>query len=168
MSKSPKQNSTQTRDIPLVSAPIAAKVLGISRRQFDRLVTEGILQRTAKREFNLLVVGPAFMQYIRDGRERSAKLAEARLRHLDAQAKAIEQRNRERAGELIQVDEVRFAFHGAAASLVGDCEAMPQRVSSDPAIQGTLRSELNAMRSRFANYLMKLAGPEEDSDTHGK
>jgi hypothetical protein len=154
MSKSP-------RALPLVAAPVAANVLGLSRRQFDRLVTEGILKRAGEREFNLLVVGPAFMQYVRDGRERSSKLAEARLRHLEAQSKAVEQKNRERAGESVSLVEVERMFHEACAVLVQGCEAMPQRVSADPEIQVKVRDECRALRTLFADRLVELAGPSE-------
>jgi len=68
------------------------------------------------------------MQYLRDGREGSSAIAEARLGYVVAQRRALEQRTRERAGELVELVDVSRVFQAVCALLAGQLDAGPGRL----------------------------------------
>jgi hypothetical protein len=130
MAKRPlkRTKSTDSAGTLQVSAPLAARVLGLSRRQFDRLVIERVLPRAQPRLFDLAVVGPAYTQYLRDGREGTSAMAEARLQYVRSQRRALDQRTRERAGQLVEEQEAKRVFCAACALLAGQLDAGPGRL----------------------------------------
>lgn len=158
-----------------VTAPIAAKVMGMSRRQFDRLVTAGVLPRKSAHVFDLLEVGPAYLQYIKDGRAGSTTLAEAKLLLVQAQHRSLEQRTEERTGELVELLEVRRVFNAAMASigaqldgLAGRCAAELAAISEPAIVRDRLAQEIHRVRTSAANELAALSNRPlrgEDPDT---
>jgi hypothetical protein len=157
-SKSPKS-------LPLVSAPVAAQILGISRRQFDRLVALQVIPRGANaRRFDLLTAGPAFYRYLRDGKSESSSITDARLKLLEAQHRALEQRTRERDGELIERAEVSRVFSSALAQIAAAFEGLPGRLASELAtidqpatIHEMIANEIRRIREAAAANLEQLA-----------
>ena len=63
----------------VVAGPAAAAVLGLSVRQFGRLVKSGVLPRHGPRQFELGAVVKAYIGYLEAGHEGSTSLADARL-----------------------------------------------------------------------------------------
>jgi hypothetical protein len=162
-----KSLSKSTTDAVLVSARIAAAVIGLSRKQFDRLTRSGVIPRESPRTFNLVKVGPAYFQYVRDGRAESSTLAEARLKHIEAQRRSIEQRSRERSGELIERAEVRRVFSAAIVTVGASLDGLPGRLSGmlaaidQPArIHEVIADEARRIRNAAAEELDRLAARE--------
>ncbi len=167
MSKSPNMRHEKAK-LPLVSAPLAAAVLGISRRQFDRLVESGRLKRAAPRQFQLLDIVPAYLEYLRDGKEASSDAAEARLKYIDAQRRAVEQRTRERAKELLERAHVARVFDAVMVQIGAALEGLPGRMAgelaavNDPAvIREKLADECRTIRATAAEELSALAARGE-------
>jgi hypothetical protein len=158
MSKSPKA-------LALVTAPIAARVMGLSRRQFDRLVTAGVLPRGGQaRRFDLLAVGPAYFRYLRDGKAESSAAAAARLKLLEAQRRLLEQRTREREGELVERAEVSRVFSSALVQIAAALEGMAGRLAGELAavdqparIHEVITHETRRIRESAAAGLEQLA-----------
>lgn len=156
---------TTTQSLP-VTAAIAAKVIGLGRRQFDRLVTAGVLPRAAPRLFDLVKVGPAYFQYVRDGKAGSTAIGEARLAYLQAQRRALDQRTRERARELIELLEVRRVFDASMATIGAQLDGLSGRCAAelaaitDPAIvREKLAEEVHRVRTAAAADLAALVDP---------
>jgi hypothetical protein len=149
----------------IVPAPVAARVLGISRRQFDRLVTAGVLPRAAEaRRFDLLATGPAFFRYLRDGKAESSNIAGARLKLIEAQRRALEQRTRERDGELIERAEAWRVFSSALVEIGAAFEGLPGRLAGELAtidtpatIHEMIANETRRIRETAAASLEQFA-----------
>ena len=156
MSKSPP---TLTAD-----AATAARVLGITRRQFDRLQKAGVLPQQAPRRFDLAAVVPAFVRYVEQGREGAATLAEAKLLTERERSRKLAFENEIKAGRLIYVEQVAEVMGELAAALAGQFDALPGRVASELAglndpgvIRARLLDETRGIRSAMADATARLA-----------
>jgi hypothetical protein len=173
MSKSPRKQAGSEHaeaPLPLVSAPLAARVLGISRRQFDRLLGRAVFRRAdvatgVRQRFDVSQVVRAYVGYLQDGKEGSTDIAQARLKYLDAQRKAVELRTREREGELLERAEVARVFEAALVQVGAALEGLPGRfageiaaISGEPAqVREKLADECRRVREQAATELRALA-----------
>jgi hypothetical protein len=143
-------------------------VLVLSRRQFDRLVRAGVLMEVAPRLFDLLVIVPAYVRYLQLGKAGSTEMATARLKLVEAQRRALEQRTAERRQELIERAEVERVLSAITVSLTGVLEGMPGRLTGtlaamidQPAlIHEALTDEVHRTRNNLADAMGELARRE--------
>jgi hypothetical protein len=153
-----------TESLPAVRAPVAASVLGLSRSQFDRLVRDGVLPRSTPRLYRLQEVVPAFVQYLRDGREGSGDLAEERRLLTIAQRKQIELAIETRREQLVELDAAGRVFDAAMVIVGGQLDGLGGRMAaelaaiSDPAvIRAKVFDECRRIRNVAANELEAFA-----------
>jgi hypothetical protein len=185
MARNDVQKSRQKEAaLPLVSAPVAAAVLGISRRQFDRLVDRKVFVRAAagERRFRLHDVVRAYVAYVQHGKEASSEIAQARLAYLNTQREAVEQRTRERARELLERGDVARVFDASMVQIAAALDGLPGRMAgslaavNEPArIQELLADEVRRVRETAAADLAALAScverggaAEAAAATHGR
>lgn len=152
--------SLKTEALPTVRASVAATVLGISRRQFDRLVGSGVLPSSAPKQYRLEEVVPAYISYASNGRSGTGDLAAARLRLIEAQSRQVEIANRKREGELHEHGDVHQLLARLGVTFAGQLEALPGRVAgqlagiNDPAqIREVLLRECRQIRSAAADEI---------------
>ena len=149
----------------LTSAADAARVCGLSRRQFDRLVKASILPQHAPREFDLAAVVQALVRYVEAGREGGATLAEAKLRTERERSRKLAFENSIKAGELIYASQVAEVLNELAAVSSAELEAIPGRHAAtlapvtDPA---EMRARLlEIVREYRASYAAKITAIAE-------
>jgi phage terminase Nu1 subunit (DNA packaging protein) len=118
MSKSPKLTA---------DAATAARVLGVTRRQFDRLVKAGTLPAAVERQFDLEAVVPAFVRYVEQGRTGATTIAEAKLATEREKARKLALENAVKSGQLIYSDQVAEVLSELSADLARHLEAVPGR-----------------------------------------
>jgi len=154
MSKSPKF---------LTTAADAARVLGLSRRQFDRLVKSGVLTQHAPRQFDLAAVVPAYIGYVEQGRQGAATIAEAKLQTEVQRSRKLAFENEVKAGKLVYADQVGDVLSELSANLVQLLEGIPGRHADE--IAGLDRAEARArllaitrsVRQSFADGIVVVA-----------
>jgi hypothetical protein len=147
-------------------------VLGISRRQFDRLLARQVFSRPdataplgSRGRFDLSLVVPAYCRYMRDGSEASEDVAAAKLKLIDAQRHSIVQRTRERDGELLERDEVGRVFNAVMVQVRAALGGLPGRyageiaaISNEPArVREMLADECRRIGEQAAAELSALA-----------
>lgn len=144
----------------VTNATTAAQILGISRRQFDRLQKAGVIPASAPRRFDLQTVVPAFVRYVEMGREGSTTLAEAKFHTERARAKKLELENATSVRALVKIDAVGAMLAEVAAAAVGELESIPSRYGpelapvTDPA---EMRHRLHRIVREFrGSYAAKL------------
>jgi hypothetical protein len=173
MAKSQSSDARQKKfSLPLVSAPLAAGVLDISRRQFDRLLASKVLARAAgeSRRFDLFEIVRAYVRYVQDGKEATSEVAQARLKYVNAQRRSVEQRTRERGGELVERGDVARVFDAVMVQVGAALEGLPGRMAgelaaiNEPAVvREKLSDEVRRIRATAAEELAALASRGERS-----
>lgn len=154
MSKSPKFVTT---------AADAARVLGLSRRQFDRLVRAGVLTAHAPRQFDLATVVQAYTQYVEQGREGASTIAEAKLRSERERGRKLAIENELKVGRLVFADQVGEVLSELSANLVQVLEAVPGRHADEmagldrPEARARLLTITRAIRASFADGIVAVA-----------
>ena len=131
-----------------VSTPVLSAVLGLSTVHLGRLATDGTVSKTKRGKYDLCRSVQGYLQHLRKTMEEESRevsphvlsLAEAKTREHLARAKAVETRNREIAGDLVEITQ-------AVKVLSKFCAAARERV---------LRSALDTQEKR--EVLNDLAG----------
>jgi phage terminase Nu1 subunit (DNA packaging protein) len=118
MSKSPKLTA---------DAATAARVVGVTRRQFDRLVKAGTLPAAVERKFDLAAVARGFIHYVEQGRSGATTIAAARLVTEGEKGKKLALENAVKSGQLIYADQVAEVLSELSADLARHLEAVPGR-----------------------------------------
>jgi phage terminase Nu1 subunit (DNA packaging protein) len=151
--------------LPTLSGPQLAALIGLSGRQVQRLAAEGVLPRDGRGRYDPTKAVPAFVQYLRDGREGSGSLVEEKLRLTVAQRREIEQKTRHRARELVEIDEVDRVFAAAMVTVGSQLDGLGGRLANelsaltDPAqVREVLFRETRRIRAAAAAQLEALAG----------
>ena len=148
----------------LATAATAARVLGLSRRQFDRLHRAGVVPQHSPRQFDLAAVVPAYVTYIEQGRTGAATIAEAKLLTERERSRKLALENAAKAGELVYARQVADLLAEVSVAAVGALEAIPSRHAGELAaitdradmrlrLQGIVRE----FRSGYSADLEKLA-----------
>lgn len=148
----------------LTSAADAARVCGLSRRQFDRLVKASILPQHGPREFDLASVVQALVHYVEQGREGGTTLAEAKLRTERERSRKLAFENAIKAGELIFASQVAEVLNELAAVSSAGLEAIPGRHAAtlasvtDPAeMRSRLLEIVREYRTAYAAKIEAIA-----------
>ncbi len=147
----------------LTTAAAAARVLALSRRQFDRLVKSGTIPQHAPRQFDLCAVVPAYITYATQGREGVKTMADAKLATERERARALAFSNEITAGRLIYADQAAEVMATLAADLVQMLEAIPGRhaaelaaISEQAVMRAKLQDIVRSTRSSLASRLEAL------------
>lgn len=148
----------------IVGASVAAAVLGLSRRQFDRLHKAGVLPQHAPRQFDLEAVVPAYCRYIEQGREGAQTLAEAKLVTERERGRSLALANEVEVGALVYADQVAEVLAEISAQFVGLLEAIPGRhaaelvtVKDAPTMRAELLTIVRGVREQWANQVAAIA-----------
>jgi hypothetical protein len=139
-----------------LTASAAAKFFKVSGSTVNAWLTEGMPSvRRGKQgavvHLDLVKIAPWVAA------RRAAKADSARVTVSQEQAEKLRLANARSRREVILASEVQLMFHEATASMVQNCEAMPQRVSADPEVQAKVRDECRNLRSAFADRLEALS-----------
>lgn len=148
----------------ILAATGAAAVLGISRRQFDRLHKSGVLPAHGPRQFDLGAVVRAYVAYVEQGREGAQTIAAAKLATERERARKLGLENEARGGRLVCVEQVAEVLTDLAATLAGQLDALPGRVAAELAgltdagvIRSRLLDETRGIRTAMADATQRLA-----------
>jgi hypothetical protein len=113
----------------VLDAATLMRVLALSRTHFYRLVSDGVIPKTAtKNQFELIAAVQGYIDYVKRGAEGSETVAAQRLELTAAQTAAIVQRTRARGGELVEAQEVKVVFAAVCVLLAGQLDAGPGRL----------------------------------------
>lgn len=135
-----------------MTATQCAEECGVSRQTIHAWFKEGLAKKPTRSQV-MYFLANRNTQTTGSMRERIAK----------AQAMRLERENRKEDGEVIDADEVRRVFLQAIALFSQDFNALPQRITTDEAIQTRAEDEVTKARDRFAGHLLRLAGDEDDA-----
>ncbi len=139
------------------------KLLGLSDRQFQRLITAGVFKSVTKGLYDLTASIKAWVEYHANGQTDSTNAEERRLLTI-AQRKRIELDIAERGKELIEISEVRQFYLMNIQMLTSQLEGLPGRMAyelaacSDPAmVRAILLKETRRVRQNLADQLNAVA-----------
>ena len=152
-----------------VKGPIAAAVLRLSARHFYRLVREQVIPRDG-RLFDLMKVVPAYLRYQADGGAGTSEMAAARLKLIQSQRRALDQRTRRESGKLVERAEVSRICSAAVVVFAASVDGMPGRLAGELAaidqpakLHEVLADEARRIRNTAADELEKFAAQEPGS-----
>ena len=159
------QRHKKAHSLP-VKGPIAAAVLRLSARHFYRLVRERVIPRDG-RLFDLVKVVPAYLAYQAAGGAGSSEMADARLKLIQSQGRALDQRTRRESGKLVERAEVSRICSAAVVVFAAAVDGMSGRLAGELAaidqpaqIHEVLADEARRIRNAAADELEKLAAHE--------
>ena len=117
MSKTPSK-------LPPISVKQLAQLAGLSANHLAKLAAAGHVPKPVRGQFaDTGAAIAALLKYYRLGRESSSEIAQAKLRHVDAQTEDVRQRTAIRGGKVAPMDEVTTVFDATlnifAASMDG-------------------------------------------------
>jgi hypothetical protein len=155
----------QLKALPLLDAATLMRVLALSRTHFYRLVSDGVIPRTAtKNQFALADAVQGYIDYVKRGSEASATVHAQRLQLAAAQTAAIVQRTRERDGQLVQLDEAKAVFSNCLILVKAHLDGLPGRCAAelaqltDPAlVRHRLMEEVHRVEEAAAVELKAFA-----------
>jgi len=150
-----------TADVEQVS-----RALNITARRVQQLVKEGM----PKAERGLYDLGHCMLWYIKhlqkalaarsSGEDGSmTSLMSERTKQARETSERMQMANLKARGEVLLAAEVKQEVSKAIAYLAQDLTALPQRITTDEAIQARAQDELILARDRFARNLESLAKP---------
>jgi phage terminase Nu1 subunit (DNA packaging protein) len=155
MSKSPKLTA---------DAATAARVLGVTRRQFDRLVKAGVLPAAVERRFDLEAVVRAYVRYVEQGRTGATTIAAARLTVEREKGRKLALENAVKSGQLVYADQVAEVLSELSADLARHLEAVPGRHADElaaltdrAAVRVRLLEITRGVRASFAAGIEAIA-----------
>lgn len=122
--------------------------LGVSRTAARDLEIQGIINRA-------LGLDAYRMSYIQRIRARRSNAADDRLRL--ARAKAIEQRTRREAHDLVRTDECLAVIDAAIGKLMVHLGSVPARCSRDLEMRKIIETEIDRARSAAADEFARQA-----------
>jgi hypothetical protein len=120
----------------MATIAVAADHLNMSERNFQTLLSAGIIKRAARGDYNLRTVTHAYVKHLRDVKQGiegggKSKLSDARARKETANASKAEFENEKDQGLWIKVDDV-VAYHTAEVLLIREhLLTMPGKIA-DP------------------------------------
>jgi hypothetical protein len=143
------------------------RLIGLTERQVRRLHRDGVFPRvgTGRHDgFDPFVCVPKFVEYVRQGTEKTEGIAQSRQGLIEAQRRDLELKTSERRRELLPFDEVAAAFEAAMTLIGGQLDAIGGRLCSelaaisDPAtIRERVFSECRRVRNAAAGELEAFA-----------
>jgi len=146
----------------IVTGGIVCTALAFSKARLDQLVDEGVIQRVAKGQYDLIDACARYVKYMRNEDRRSTKGA-ADVRVRDARAHEIEIRTAERMGRLVSVEDFDAMIDEIGGAFRAEIGGLPARVTRDLTLRRKIEVEGHAILNRVADVAIKNAARLEAS-----
>ena len=148
--------------------PVAtiAKLLLLTERRVQQLLSEGVLPRAERGRYELAPVVQAYVRYLRDralpgGLERAADdFHKARARRTAAEASLAEMRAAEARAELIPADDVRAVLVSVVARVRAKLLGLPVKLAARVLGVQTAGDAEALIRAGVHDALSELAGTQ--------
>lgn len=139
-----------------VNAATLARVLGVTPQHVSGMTAKGLLVKAPSGKYPLLETNHAFIRWLREENKRNTKTAAAQ-RVAIARATEIEQRTKERARELIPMDEAKALIIDVVGGLRAELDGAPAGITRDLVLRKKIEKTLNGILTRSADRLKKQA-----------
>jgi hypothetical protein len=142
-----------------VDGAMAAKCLGISRRQHSALVASQTLPRASARgRYDLAATVRAYIEH--KTKSAPSQLNVAKTSKAQGEAALLHMRAAERAGELIALKPLTVALEGLVTALYRSFDDAPLRVPELSEIARiNIAAAMDTAKLRFADGIAKLLSP---------
>lgn len=155
-----------------------SKLLMLSERRCQQLVSDGVIPKHARGEYDLVKSVQGYVKFLRErafGGVANTDQHTEKTRLVSAQANIAEMTDAEMRGDLVRTEEIRRTLYSAARSVRNSVQTIPDRVSSPIAgmtdqhdIHELLDNELTQILSNldkdWSNLLPEI-NHEQDQDT---
>ena len=140
-----------------------ATVLGLTRRQVQRLAKDGVIPRLARGRYDLPASVQSWAAHLAQGKSIKA-LVSGRQRLITAQAVRAELENKKAEGTVVDLEELRTCLFAVMQTLAYELSGVSSRVAAEVAgetdpsvIQEILSEEHRRIRTSAADALSDLA-----------
>lgn len=161
------QSSAETVDIrtggpvfPPVSVAVVAKLLDLSERRIQQLVRQGVLSKTDRGKYDLLLAVREYVRYLHQNNEPTSKDPEEMLpkERLDWYRGTRERTNHlKEIGELVPAVEFERALAKALKTLAAQLETLPEIIERQAGLDGAAIDRVivavDAMRQKLYDAL---------------
>lgn len=155
-----------------------SKLLMLSERRCQQLVSDGVIPKHARGEYDLVKSVQGYVKFLRErafGGVANTDQHTEKTRLVSAQANIAEMTDAEMRGDLVRTEEIRRTLYSAARSVRNSVQTIPDRVASPIAgmtdqhdIHQLLDNELTEVLSNldkdWSNLLPEI-NDEQDPDT---
>jgi hypothetical protein len=142
-------------ELGVITGATVCKLLMLSRQRIDQLVADGWIKRHGTGTFLLVEAVQGYLRFLRESRNTQSA-AEAKVR--EARAREIDIRAAERAGRLVDVEEIIAVAQAIAGSVRSRHVGASSRITRDLNLRRDIDRELNAIDANIADDLEELAG----------
>ena len=147
--------------LPNIDRRVAAQLLQVSRARLEQYVDKGVFTRLGTVQNYYFKLNEFFVDYV-SYLKRESKIPTASAdRVRNAKAREIEIRSAERAGRLIDVEDVEARFVQFAGKIRSMHAALSSRVTRDLNLRKTIDREINYIDNAAADWLEALASDLE-------
>jgi len=156
-----------------------SKLLMLSERRCQQLVTDGVIPKHARGEYDLVQSVQGYVKFLRErafGGVANTDQHTEKTRLVSAQANIAEMTDYEMRGDLVRTDDVRRTIFSAARSVRNSVQTIPDRISMPIAgmsdqhdihelIDGEIMQVLGDMDKAWNELLPEVNNDERDRDT---
>jgi hypothetical protein len=140
----------------LISTPVLAQLLMLSRQRIEQLCADGWIKRAARGQFSLVEGVQGYIKFLRDEhRRQNMSAADSRVR--EARAKEIEVKTAQRLGRLVPLDAYEEMIDGIAGLVRSEFAGLPAACTRDLTLRRMMEREVNARLRRIAEHAMAQA-----------
>jgi hypothetical protein len=143
--------------IPAVDEKVAAQLLQVTRSRVEAMRIDGIIKRQGTSQSYHYPIGDLFIDFTNHLKRESRKPTISADRVRNAKAREIEIRSAERAGRLMDVEEVEARLVSLVGKIRSMHVALSSRVTRDLALRKIIDREINAIDAATADWLETLA-----------
>ena len=154
-----------------------SKLLMLSERRCQQLVTDGVIPKHARGEYDLVKSVQGYVKFLRErafGGVANTDQHTEKTRLVSAQANIAEMTDAEMRGDLVRTDDIRRTIFSAARSVRNSVQTIPDRISMPIAgmndqhdihelIDGEIMQVLGDMEKTWAELLPEVSD-ERDTD----
>lgn len=134
----------------------AAKLLDLTPRRIQQLVKDGIVQRDSRGQYDLVALVRGYVGYLREQLGRGPDQNEERARLLSAKAELAEMEAAEKAGRLVDAEEMERAIFSAVRDIRQAFAALPDRVAAELAAESDEIAIVTRLRAEIGEVLSAL------------
>lgn len=133
-----------------------AELFGVTTRQTRNLLEGAKVKPLSRGSWPLAAAVRAVLGHAREAREPDA-LAAARARVLNAKAQAQEIALARQERELIPIEDANFVMDELVATVRGELDGLPARITRDIELRRKIEAELHAAQKRMVAKLKDAA-----------
>jgi len=145
----------------LVTVSDAAALLKCSREYVEKLMRSGWFRRADRGVYRLAELINGYVDYIHD-RDKRSEVSAAQSIVQQARAEEIRLRAAERAGRLVDVEELFYLANALAGMVRSRHVGAASRITRDLALRATIQTELDSIDAAIADELTALAARHRD------